>query len=93
MAEDNSWLARLRADPRMWLLDDSSPEVRAATLTRLMGREASDPEVAEARRRAMQVDPIRAILDAQNAEGWALSDAPPVYDPRTPRQPTRRGLK
>jgi len=76
MTEDNSWLARLRADPRMWLLDDSRPDVRTATLTRLMGREASDPDVVGARNRAMQVDPIRAILDAQAADGWWVKPGP-----------------
>ncbi len=44
--------------------------MRAATLQRLLHRPADDPEVIEARRRAMEADPIRSMLDAQHPEGW-----------------------
>ncbi|MBU1492398.1 MAG: nitrogen fixation protein NifH, partial [Actinobacteria bacterium] len=70
MPAGDDWLDLLKADPRPWLLDDSTPAVRAAALQRLMGREAGDPDVVEARRRAMETDPIRAILDAQDPAGW-----------------------
>lgn len=76
-----SWTDLLCGDPLTWLLEPSTPAVRAATLTRLMGRPASDAEVGASRRAAMRADPIRAILDAQAPEGfWAK--AGPGYSPK-----------
>ena len=60
------WVSRLNADPREWLLDESTPAVRAAALRQLMGRRADDPEVLAARDAAMEADPIRSILAAQD---------------------------
>jgi len=74
MAE--TWLGLLEADPRPWLLEESAPAVRAATLVRLLGRRATDPEVVEARAQAMRVDPIRGILDAQPPGGWWVKPGP-----------------
>ncbi|MBU1226220.1 MAG: nitrogen fixation protein NifH, partial [Actinobacteria bacterium] len=81
MPAGDDWLDLLKADPRPWLLDDSTPAVRAAALQRLMGREAGDPDVVEARRRAMETDPIRAILDAQDPAGWWVKPGP-GYGPK-----------
>lgn len=66
----SSWRARLRADPLPWLLDTSTPAVRHLALRQLVGRRADDPEVAAARRAAMAVDPVAAILAAQHPEGY-----------------------
>lgn len=71
-----AWLERLKADPRPWLLEESAPAVRAAALMRLEGRPADDPLVAKARRRAMQADPIRGILAAQDPRGWWVKPGP-----------------
>jgi hypothetical protein len=75
------WLDVVKADPRPWLLDESDPAVRAATLVRLMGCPAESPEVVEARRRAMVTDPIQGILDAQDPEGWWVKPGP-GYGPK-----------
>jgi hypothetical protein len=70
VAVKDAWLSLVKADPRPWLLEESNPAVRAATLVRLLGRRPEDPEVVEARARAMQVDPIKGILDAQDPRGF-----------------------
>jgi hypothetical protein len=71
-----AWLSLVKADPRPWLLEESNPAVRAATLTRLIARSPTDPEVAEARARAMQADPIKGILDAQHPRGFWVKPGP-----------------
>ena len=76
MPERDVWLDRLAADPRAWLLDAATPAVRAATLHRLLGRAIDDPEVVEARKQAMRVDPIRTILKAQEPAGWWVKPGP-----------------
>ena len=64
------WLARLRGDPRPWLLDSDRPAVRRLALQWLEDRPADDPAVAAARTAAMQVPPIAPILAAQDDAGW-----------------------
>jgi hypothetical protein len=64
------WTDRLEADPLPWLLAEDTPDVRAATLQRLLDRPAGDPDVVAARAAAMRTGPIRSILDAQHPEGW-----------------------
>ena len=76
-----TWTDRLRADPLPWLLDADTPAVRAAALTRLLDRPDDDPEVVQARRAAMGCDPIRAILDSQEPEGY-WEKAGPGYSPK-----------
>ena len=77
----SGWVAELRADPRPWLLDPATPAVRAAALQRLAGRTADDPEVVAARGDAMEVDPIRGILAAQDPAGWWVKPGP-GYGPK-----------
>jgi len=81
MPEQDTWLESLSADPRPWLLDASTPVIRAASLRRLMGRDQADPDVVTALRQAMQTDPIRAILEAQDPEGWWVKPGP-GYSPK-----------
>jgi hypothetical protein len=81
MAQQGGWLGLLEADPRPWLLEESAPAVRAAALVRLMGRSVTDPDVVEARNRAMRVDPIKGILDAQDPAGWWVKPGP-GYGPK-----------
>jgi hypothetical protein len=71
----------VRADPRPWLLAEETPAVRAATLQRLSGLPADAPEVEEARAAAMEVDPIRSILAAQDPAGWWVKPGP-GYGPK-----------
>lgn len=76
-----AWADLLNGDPLPWLLDGSTPAVRAATLVRLLDRPEDDPEVCRARTRAMDEDPIRSMLQAQEPEGcWAKPG--PGYSPK-----------
>ncbi|MEV5412932.1 hypothetical protein AB0K60_29355 [Thermopolyspora sp. NPDC052614] len=65
-----TWLDHVRADPLPWLLEWNTPAVRAATLQRLLDLPPDSPEVREARDAAMDTDPIKSILAAQNPAGW-----------------------
>ncbi len=71
-----TWVDRLHADPRPWLLDPDTPAVRAAALQRLLGRPDDDPEVVEARAAAMDCAPIATTLAAQSPEGWWVKPGP-----------------
>lgn len=73
---ERRWAANLGNDPTDWLLEADRPEVRAAALQRLIGLSADDPEVVTARTAAMAVDPIAAILDAQDPSGWWVKPGP-----------------
>jgi hypothetical protein len=64
------WRTQLLDDPLPWLLSWERPEVRAATLVRLLDRPLDDPEVLEAQREAVLRGPIAAILEAQDPRGW-----------------------
>lgn len=70
MGSPPGWLAHVNEDPTSWLLDESTPAVRAAALQRLMGHATDHPEVMKARARAMSSDPISGILAAQHPDGW-----------------------
>jgi hypothetical protein len=76
VAQSDAWLDLLNADPRPWLLEESAPAVRAAALVRLLAHSPDDPEVVEARARAMQLDPISGILAAQDGHGWWVKPGP-----------------
>lgn len=76
-----AWTDHLRADPLPWLLDDDTPAVRAATLQRLLDQPADDAAVRRARKAAMGVDPIAAILAAQDPRGWWVKPGP-GYGPK-----------
>jgi hypothetical protein len=65
-----TWTDHLSEDPLPWLLDPTTPAVRAAALQRLCDRPSDDPEVVEARAAAMRADPICSVLDHQQLEGW-----------------------
>jgi hypothetical protein len=76
-----TWLEHVRADPLPWLLAEDTPSVRAATLQRLLGAPADAPEVCRARRAAMDADPIKAVLAAQDPAGWWVKPGP-GYSPK-----------
>ena len=79
--QDVTWTDHLRADPVPWLLADDTPAVRAAALQRLLDRPPDGQEVVAARHAAMAVDPIRAILAAQDPAGWWVKPGP-GYGPK-----------
>jgi hypothetical protein len=76
VANRDAWLGRMNADPRPWLLEDTNPAVRARALVSLQGCSLDDPDVLTARQRAMEVDPIRSILRAQDPAGWWVKPGP-----------------
>jgi hypothetical protein len=71
-----SWLDHVLTDPRPWLLDPAVPAVRAAALRMLEDLPVDDPKVRAARRAAMAVDPIKAILEAQDPQGFWVKPGP-----------------
>ncbi len=74
------WLEHLSADPLPWLLGYDNPAVRAATLQRLLGEAPDAPHVREARVAAMDSDPIKSLLAAQDPAGW-WAEPGPGYSP------------
>lgn len=75
------WRATLRGDPIPWLLEADSPSVRAFTLTDLLDRSTSDPEVVAAREAVMRSRPVMEILAAQYPAGhWIKPDV--GYSPK-----------
>lgn len=76
MAQGNAWLSLLKNDPVPWLLEESAPAVRAATLVRLLGHSPDGHEVVKARAQAMLADPIKGILAAQDPRGWWVKPGP-----------------
>ncbi|MHB1295957.1 MAG: nitrogen fixation protein NifH [Anaerolineae bacterium] len=59
-----------------WLLGEDNPSVRYFTLKHLLERSEDDPQVQAARRAIVHSAPVRAILAAQNPEGyWAKPGA------------------
>jgi hypothetical protein len=75
------WLEHLRADPLPWLLEYETPAVRAATLQRLLDKAPDAPRVREARAAAMDSDPIKSLLAAQDPNGWWVKPGP-GYSPK-----------
>lgn len=76
-----SWLDHVRADPLPWLLAHDTPAVRAVALQRLLDRPPTSPEVGQARSAAMDTDPIKSILAAQDPAGWWAKPGP-GYGPK-----------
>jgi hypothetical protein len=77
----DGWRQLLRGDPLPWLLGEESPEVRHLALRVLLDLPADDPRVSSARDAAMVADPIRAILAAQEPEGFWVKPGP-GYSPK-----------
>ena len=76
------WREHLSADPLPWLLEYDNPAVRAAALQRLLGEAPGAPLVREARAAAMDSDPIKSLLAAQDPAGWWAKPGPgysPAY--------------
>jgi hypothetical protein len=53
-----------------WLLEPGQPAARLLTLTRLLGRKETDPEVREARRNLPTVGWVADTLAERDPEGW-----------------------
>jgi hypothetical protein len=76
-----TWLDHVRADPLPWLLAADTPGVRAAALQRLLDAPADATEVRQACSAAMDVDPIKTMLAAQDSAGWWVKPGP-GYSPK-----------
>ena len=63
------WIEVLYSDVIPWLLEPSDPSVRYWTLTGLLERPVTDPEVIEARRSIMQAGPAAEILSHYERDG------------------------
>ncbi len=57
-----------------WLLGEDQPAIRYRTLTELLGRPQSDPEVREARSRIPEVGWAADLLAERDAAGWWVSE-------------------
>jgi hypothetical protein len=53
-----------------WLLEKDNPSVRYFALKQLLDRTDADSDVQAARRAIMRSEPVKAILAAQNADGY-----------------------
>ena len=63
------WKTVLKADPIPWLLEDDNPGVKHMTLTAILDRPESDPEVRKARAEIMRKGLVPKILAKQEAGG------------------------
>lgn len=61
-----------------WLLEPGQPSIRYLTLTRVLGRRESDPEVREARGRIPRVGWAAEILARRDPGGWWVRDRHPM---------------
>ena len=64
-----------------WLLEPEQPGVRYLTLTRLLGRRESEPEVREAKRQIPQVGWAAEILARRDPGGWWVHEEQ-LYRPK-----------
>jgi hypothetical protein len=70
MIDMGDWKSVLNADPTAWLLGDDNPSVRYFTLTDILDRDESNPEVNETRNEIMNTGTVSKILAKQNDEGY-----------------------
>ncbi|HTT15598.1 MAG TPA: hypothetical protein VMG81_07505 [Thermoplasmata archaeon] len=64
-----------------WLLEDDQPSVRYLTLTQLLGRPQSDPEVREAKARLPRTGWVADLLARRDPQGWWVA-AKSLYRPK-----------
>jgi hypothetical protein len=57
-----------------WLLEPSQPSIRYLTLTGLLGKRETDPEVRETRGRLASTGWVEAILSRRDPAGWWVRD-------------------
>lgn len=77
----SAWQDKLNGDPLPWLLEEDTPAVRHLALRHLLDRPEDAPEVRQAHAAAMHADPIAAILDAQQPDGYWVRPGP-GYTPK-----------
>lgn len=57
-----------------WLIGEDQPAIRYRTITELLGKPESDPEVRAAKKKITQVGWAASILKGRNPEGWWVRD-------------------
>lgn len=64
-----------------WLMDSQTPSIRYLTMTKLLGKSDSDPEVITTRQAIGNSDPVKKILVSQNPDGsWVQPRH--IYSPK-----------
>lgn len=66
----SDWKSALKVDPTDWLLEEDNPSVRYLTLVDILGRPATDREVAKARADIMAKGAVPLILAKQEEGGY-----------------------
>jgi hypothetical protein len=66
----NDWKRILNADPTDWLLEEDNPSVRYFTLTDLLNRSESAPEVVRAKQQIMETAIVPRLLSKQKNGGY-----------------------
>lgn len=66
----SNWKSVLRMDPTEWLLEDDNPSVRYLTLTDILDKPISDPEVSKAKNDIILKGIVPRILARQEAGGY-----------------------
>ncbi len=62
-----------------WLLEPEQPSVRYLTLTQLLGRKASDPDVREAKARIPREGWVADMLAKRDPGGWWVRNGAPMW--------------
>lgn len=73
------WHEHLNGNPLPWLLDPENPSVRYWTLTDILDRPGSDPEVREAKAAIAQQPLVRELFALQHPEGYWGDDPTKPY--------------
>ena len=64
------WKSTLKADATEWLLEEDNPSIRYFTLTELLDKQQTDPEVRKAKKAIMTSGVVPKILTKQTKEGY-----------------------
>jgi len=64
------WKSFLKADPIDWLLEETDPSVRYFTLSDILERSESDPEISKTKGEIMKTGIVPKILSKQKDQGY-----------------------
>ncbi len=64
------WKSLLKSDPTDWLLETDNPSVRYFTLTELLEKPETEPEVTAAKNEIMHIGTVPKILGKQSDQGY-----------------------
>jgi len=65
-----NWKSVLKSDPTDWLLEPGNPSVRYLTLTELLEKPKTEPEVIAAKNEIMNIGMVPKILGKQSSQGY-----------------------